>query len=369
MLKGLPLAYDRDLQEDKEPVFDTVDQLLLVLPALAGMIATMTIDEERLARAAPEGFSLATDVAEWLVRQGVVFRDAHEIAGRLVQWCEARGCELWDASDADLASVDVRLTPEVRTVLTVRGALEARSARGGTAPARVAEQLARLADAATRTRPGPARRAALARRVTLPRSFFDRPGPDVAVALLGAVVVSDVPPDGWPYADRGGGLFRRDDAGSHAFRGRTPRNAVMFGPPGHVYVYFTYGMHWCMNLVCAGEGVASAVLLRAGEVVEGAAVATGRRATARTPRDLARGPARLTAALGVDGSCNGVDAVDGGSTLRVLAPTEHATGPIASGPRVGVGGAGAATPWRFWLADEPTVSVYRAHVPRRRRTE
>jgi argininosuccinate lyase len=148
MLKGLPLAYDRDLQEDKEPVFDTVDQLLLVLPALAGMIATMTVDEERLARAAPEGFSLATDVAEWLVRQGVVFRDAHEIAGRLVQWCEARGCELWDASDADLATVDVRLTPEVRTVLSVRGALEARSARGGTAPARVAEQLARLADAA-----------------------------------------------------------------------------------------------------------------------------------------------------------------------------------------------------------------------------
>jgi DNA-3-methyladenine glycosylase len=206
--------------------------------------------------------------------------------------------------------------------------------------------------------------------VTLPRSFFDRPGPDVAVALLGAVVVSDVAPGRVAVRLTEVEAYSgEDDAGSHAFRGRTPRNAVMFGPPGHVYVYFTYGMHWCMNLVCAREGLASAVLLRAGEVVEGEAVATGRRATARTPRELARGPARLTAALGVDGSCNGVDAVDGGSALRVLAPTEPPTGPIASGPRVGVGGSGATTPWRFWLTDEPTVSVYRAHVPRRRRTE
>jgi argininosuccinate lyase len=145
-LKGLPLAYDRDLQEDKEPVFDAVEQLLLVLPALTGMVATMTVDADRLTAAAPEGYALATDVAEWLVRRGVPFRDAHEVAGALVQYCEERGIELADVDDDGLASVDPRLTPEVRSVLSVGGALRARSAHGGTAPDRVAEQLADLAD-------------------------------------------------------------------------------------------------------------------------------------------------------------------------------------------------------------------------------
>jgi argininosuccinate lyase len=149
-LKGLPLAYDRDLQEDKEPVFDSVEQLLLVLPALAGMVATLHVRDQRLADAAATGHALATDVAEWLVRNGTAFRDAHEISGRLVRRCDEAGCELWEVSDEDLAAVDVRLTPEVRSVLSVRGALEARSTYGGTAPARVAEQLSELADAAHR---------------------------------------------------------------------------------------------------------------------------------------------------------------------------------------------------------------------------
>ncbi len=149
-LKGLPLAYDRDLQEDKEPAFDTVEQLLLVLPALAGLISTMTVDADRLAASAPEGHALATDVAEWLVRQRVPFRDAHEIAGALVRWCDQHGCELWEADDDQLAGVDPRLTPQVRSVLSVGGALRARSAVGGTAPERVAEQLAELADTAHR---------------------------------------------------------------------------------------------------------------------------------------------------------------------------------------------------------------------------
>jgi argininosuccinate lyase len=147
-LKGLPLAYDRDLQEDKEPVFDSVEQLLLVLPAVSGLVSTLTVRTERLSAAAATGHALATDVAEWLVRQGVAFRDAHEISGRLVRWCDEHGCELWEVADDDLAGVDVRLTPEVRTVLSVRGSLESRSAYGGTAPARVAEQLAAMADAA-----------------------------------------------------------------------------------------------------------------------------------------------------------------------------------------------------------------------------
>ena len=144
-LKGLPLAYDRDLQEDKEPAFDAVEQLLLVLPALAGLVATMTVDTARLTAAAPEGFALATDVAEWLVRTGVPFREAHEVAGAVVSYCERAGKELTDLTDAELAGVDRRLTPEVRAVLDVPGALRARSAHGGTAPDRVAEQLAALA--------------------------------------------------------------------------------------------------------------------------------------------------------------------------------------------------------------------------------
>jgi argininosuccinate lyase len=146
-LKGLPLAYDRDLQEDKEPVFDTVEQLLMLLPAVTGLIATLGIDRDRLEAAAPSGFALATDVAEWLVRRGVAFRDAHEISGSFVAYCEARGLDLPDLTDEQLAEIDPQLTSEVRVVLSVRGALEARSSVGGTAPSRVAEQLAALAAA------------------------------------------------------------------------------------------------------------------------------------------------------------------------------------------------------------------------------
>jgi argininosuccinate lyase len=145
-LKGLPFGYNRDLQEDKEPVFDTVEQLLLLLPAVTGMIATLTFDTERMAASAPEGFALATDIAEWLVRNGVPFREAHEIAGACVRRAEAAGIELWDLTDADLADISARLTPHVREVLTVKGALDSRSAFGGTAPVRVAEQLAVLSD-------------------------------------------------------------------------------------------------------------------------------------------------------------------------------------------------------------------------------
>ncbi|PFG33415.1 argininosuccinate lyase [Sanguibacter antarcticus] len=140
-LKGLPLAYNRDLQEDKEPVFDQVDTLTVLLPAFAGMVSTLTFDVDRMAALAPQGFSLATDVAEWLVREGVPFRVAHEVAGACVQACEERGIELWDLSDSDLAEISEHLTPAVRDVLTVEGSLASRNAVGGTAPERVAEQL------------------------------------------------------------------------------------------------------------------------------------------------------------------------------------------------------------------------------------
>jgi argininosuccinate lyase len=151
-LKGLPLAYNRDLQEDKEPVFDQVDTLTVLLPAVAGMVATLEFDTERLASLAPQGFSLATDVAEWLVRQGVPFRVAHEVAGSCVRVCEDRGIELWDLSDEDLAGVSEHLTPEVREVLSVEGSLASRSATGGTAPVRVAEQLGLARDRAAALR-------------------------------------------------------------------------------------------------------------------------------------------------------------------------------------------------------------------------
>jgi argininosuccinate lyase len=147
VLKGLPLAYDRDLQEDKEPVFDAVDTLLLVLPAVSGMVATMTIDIERLEATAADGYALATDVAELLVRNGVAFRDAHEAVGELVAYCAAKGLDLADVPDEALSAISVHLTPDVRGVLSVRGALEARSAPGGTAPTRVAVQLADLREA------------------------------------------------------------------------------------------------------------------------------------------------------------------------------------------------------------------------------
>jgi argininosuccinate lyase len=143
-LKGLPLAYNRDLQEDKEPVFDDVVQLELVLPAFCGMVRTLRFDTDRMAELAPQGFTLATDVAEWLVTQGVPFRSAHEISGALVQFCEEAGLGLDGPTDAQFAAISPHLTPGVRGVLTVAGSLASRDGAGGTAPVRVAEQLTAL---------------------------------------------------------------------------------------------------------------------------------------------------------------------------------------------------------------------------------
>jgi DNA-3-methyladenine glycosylase len=203
----------------------------------------------------------------------------------------------------------------------------------------------------------------------LSRSFFERPVLQVAPDLLGRIVVHDSPhgtvavrlTEVEAYAGLG-------DPGSHAFRGRTRRNSVMFGPGGFVYVYFSYGMHWCMNLVCGPAGDASAVLLRAGEVVAGLELAQARRTTARVPHDLARGPARLTSALGVDKAYDGADATDPGSALRLLpgAGPRPARRRVRRGPRVGVAGEGGVRPWRFWIDGEPSVSVYRPAVARRR---
>ena len=242
------------------------------------------------------------------------------------------------------------------------------------------------------------------------RDFFARSAVEVAPELLGCVLehqtaaglVSVEITEVEAYAGQA-------DPASHAYRGKTPRNAVMFGPPGHAYVYFTYGMHFCVNLVCSGEGSVSAVLLRAGAVVEGENLARARRSSRRPAqvrnqetspqspprqaplawRDLARGPARLCQALDIDRSLDGADVCLISSPLRLrparlgtnavgrttsrsgtgLAPGDNPVETpreIVSGPRVGVSMA-AEVPWRFWFAGEPTVSVYRGHVPRRRK--
>lgn len=151
------------------------------------------------------------------------------------------------------------------------------------------------------------------------------------------------------------------DPGSHAFRGRTRRNAVMFGPPGYLYCYFTYGMHVCCNVVCGPEGSASAVLMRAGEVVDGLDLVRERRPRA-TDRDLARGPARLCSALGIELGHDGTDLAQGPITLTLGTPPEA----VSTGPRVGLRGA-PDRPWRFWSTGEPSVSVYRPAAPPRRR--
>jgi argininosuccinate lyase len=140
-LKAQPLAYNRDLQEDKEPVFDSVAQLELLLPAMAGLVASLTFNVERMAALAPAGYSLATDIAEWLVRQGVPFRSAHEAAGAAVRVAEGRGVGLEDLTDDELVAISPELTPQVRDVLTIEGSVSSRDARGGTAPTRVADQL------------------------------------------------------------------------------------------------------------------------------------------------------------------------------------------------------------------------------------
>ncbi|MFJ3489141.1 DNA-3-methyladenine glycosylase [Leifsonia aquatica] len=197
------------------------------------------------------------------------------------------------------------------------------------------------------------------------REAFEASSLEVAPRLLGAVLrhttaqgtvglrITEV------EAYIGDGL----DPGSHAFRGRTKRNAVMYGPPGHLYAYFTYGMHVCANVVCSPEGEATAVLLRAAEVVEGESLAEVRRvgASGRTipHRDLARGPARLVVAAGIALADDGADLF--GGRFELLLPDEQAE--YATGPRTGVSGAGggAAFPWRYWLPGDPTVSPYKRH--------
>ena len=227
----------------------------------------------------------------------------------------------------------------------------------------------------------------------IPREFFARPSAEVAPDLLGCVLEHETA-DGLVAVEltEVEAYAGRSDPASHAYRGKTPRNAVMFGPPGHAYVYFTYGMHFCVNMVCLGEnGSASAVLLRAGAIIAGEDLARARRTRGRVSegpvsegpvsegpvsearariasRDLARGPARLCQALSIDRSLDGADVCVASSPLRMRAGAGNParSGKIITGPRVGVSSA-AEIPWRFWYEGDPTVSVYRAYVHRHRK--
>ncbi|HET7477456.1 MAG TPA: DNA-3-methyladenine glycosylase [Dermatophilaceae bacterium] len=205
----------------------------------------------------------------------------------------------------------------------------------------------------------------------LPRSFFARPVLEVAPDLLGCVVRHAGVGVRLTEVEAYDGL---NDPGSHAFRGLTSRTSVMFGPPGVLYVYFTYGMHFCANLVCGPAGLASAVLLRAGEVVCGVELARSRRTRSAgrvVDRDLARGPARLAQALALGSAENGTDVCAVGSPFTVTSGAQAPDRRLRSGPRVGVSGPGgdpAAYPWRFWLDGEASVSAYRVAKPRRSAT-
>jgi len=228
--------------------------------------------------------------------------------------------------------------------------------------------------------------------VVLPREVFARGSVEVAPTLLGCVLEHETPQGLVAVALTEVEAYNGEaDPASHAYRGRTARNAVMYGPPGHAYVYFTYGMHFCVNLVCQPQGTASAVLLRAGRVIAGTELAAARRAAGRdragldqtgseqtgpeqarraagrrvAERDLARGPARLCQALGITRAQDGADACDPASPLRIRWPDQRVKQDISQGPRIGISVA-AEVPWRFWLTGDPTVSVYRPYTPRRR---
>lgn len=196
--------------------------------------------------------------------------------------------------------------------------------------------------------------------MTVDRAWLARPALVIAPRLLNAVVVSEV--GGVRVAARLTELEAyegMDDPASHAFRGRTARTAVMFGPPGHLYCYFTYGMHWCANIVCGADGVAAAVLLRAGQIVEGVDVARARRPAARRDVDLGRGPARLATCLGLGAEQNGLDLCDPASPVHLESRPLRRARTVAAGPRVGISVA-TERAWRFWLTDDPTVSTFKA---------
>ncbi len=201
--------------------------------------------------------------------------------------------------------------------------------------------------------------------MTVARASLAHTAVELAPRLLGAVLVSRHEAEVAVRLSEVEAYEGPDDPASHAYRGRTARNAVMFGPAGYLYVYFTYGMHWCANIVCGPDDRPSAVLLRAGEIVRGVEAAYARRPGVRASVDLARGPARLARCLGLDAADYGIDLCRVGSVVELESMPDPPAAPIGTGGRVGVASA-ADRSWRFWLDGDPTVSAYRPGARRRR---
>ena len=337
VLHGLPLAYNTDLREDKRYLFDAVDCLDQLLPVVHGLLDEVTFDEARMA-AACDPFLAATDVADYLVEKGVPFREAHHLTGGLVRRCLERGRRprARPARGAAGSVAGVR-----------RGVLRAPRTRRA-AGAQALPRRVRARARARATRAGPRRAALAARRLLLPAAtarvgytqsksdspirrrcrsaFFARSALEVARDLIGCTFL---------FGGAGGRIveteaYRQDDPCCHGYRGRTARNAVLFGPPGHLYVYFTYGMHFCANVASEEEGVAAGVLLRALEPERGVEDMVARRGLLE-PRLLASGPARLAQALGIGRAHNGLPVWE--PPLAILPRARPPRRSLASSPR------------------------------------